>query len=243
MRSWICPVMLVLIMTCSAVGAMAQTEIWVQRVEAQGRLLVPIRGIFEALGAAVDWDPSLRMVKIDYLRDSIVMHVGDRNAFVSGAHYALDVAPRTGNGRVHVPLRFVGEAMGGQVDYAGNRVDITSPTGDWVRLHLSAGQAVRGGGGGGGGGSSWPWTSQRRVTNADLSGYSYWQLTLMRNEIYARHGRQFDNSHIRGHFNRQGWYRPSHHYRESHLNRLERDNAAAIRNYQTRQFGTPATRP
>ncbi len=65
----------------------------------------------------------------------------------------------------------------------------------------------------------------------------------MRNEIYARHGRQFDNSHIRGHFNRQGWYRPSHHYRESHLNRLERDNAAAIRNYQTRQFGTPATRP
>ena len=40
--------------------------------------------------------------------------------------------------------------------------------------------------------------SQRRVTNADLSGYSNWQLTLMRNEIYARHGRQFDNSHIRG---------------------------------------------
>ena len=240
MRSWICPVMLVLIMTCSAVGAMAQTEIWVQRVEAQGRLLVPIRGIFEALGAAVDWDPSLRMVKIDYLRDSIVMHVGDRNSYVSGAHYALDVAPRTVNGRVHVPLRFVGEAMGGQVYYTGDLVHIVAPDGKRVILHLSDDVAPPPGGE-----NEYlaPWTATHLVTDADLRGKTNWRLTLIRDEIYARHGAGFESLHIHNYFANQSWYWPTLEYSESSLSQLELDNAAAIHDYQTRTIGAPATQP
>lgn len=240
MRIWTCGVLLGLLLMLPVADAMAQGEMWVQRVESQGRLLVPIRGIFEAFGAGVDWDASLRMVEIISGGNTIIMHVGDRNAFINGTHYLIDVPPRLVGGRVHVPLRFVSEAMGASVDYIGSYVDITAPNGYLVRVHLTGGSQS---GASGGGGYIAPWTSSRRVTDGDLRGYSNWQLTLMRNEIYARHGRPFDNANVRAHFARQGWYRPRSGFSESWLSSLEQSNAAAIRNYQTRVYGAPATRP
>ena len=242
MRSWICPVMLVLLMTCLTVGAMAQTEIWVQRVEDQGRLLVPIRGIFEALGATVKWDPEMRtgLVRIDYRIDCIVMYLGDHDAYISGVHYPLDVAPQMVNRRVYVPLRFVGEAMGGQVHYDGDLVHIATPDGKRVILHLSDDVAPPPGGE-----NEYlaPWTATHLVTDADLRGKTNWRLTLIREEIYARHGAGFESLHIHNYFANQDWYWPKLEYSESSLSQLELVNAAAILDYQTRTFGAPATKP
>ncbi len=95
----------------------------------------------------------------------------------------------------------------------------------------------------GGQGEIAPYTRTRRVTDSDLRGYSNWQCTLIRNEIYARHGRPFNNSHIRRWFNAQSWYQPSSNFSESWLSPLERRNAEFIANYQKRTYGTPATRP
>jgi hypothetical protein len=88
-----------------------------------------------------------------------------------------------------------------------------------------------------------PWSASRHARTSDLEGRSNWTLTLMRNEIYARHGRPFDNSYIRSYFNSQGWYSPDSHYSDSRLNSNERYNADFIRSYQIRHFGSAATKP
>lgn len=88
-----------------------------------------------------------------------------------------------------------------------------------------------------------PYSSQRLVNTSEMQQYSNWVLTLMRNEIYARHGRQFQNRQIRRYFNNQSWYRPTSSFSESWLNSVEKQNAARILAYQQRVYGKPATQP
>jgi len=45
-------VAVVLAMTATFASAV---EVWINRVEENGRMLVPLRGVFEAAGAAVEW--------------------------------------------------------------------------------------------------------------------------------------------------------------------------------------------
>jgi len=219
--------------------ACAQGEIWVDRVEVGGRVLVPIRVVSENFGCTVNWDGAARQVTIAGA-NQVVMYVNNSTAYINGNGVYLDVPPRLIRSSVYVPLRFVGEALGAAVDYFGSYIDITAPGGALLRVHL----ATQGGGGGGGGGNYIAaWTSRRPVYDNDLRGYGNWMLTLMRNEIYARHGRPFDNPNIRSYFLNQNWYRPNGAFRESWLSGLESQNAAKIRNYQERVYGTPATGP
>lgn len=51
-----------------------------------------------------------------------------------------------------------------------------------------------------------PQSSSRRLTYADIAGLSSWQLSMARNEIYARHGRMFNDPDIRSYFQAQSWY-------------------------------------
>lgn len=52
-------------------------------------------------------------------------------------------------------------------------------------------------------------------------------LWIARNEIYARHGRQFDNEYLQRYFERCSWYEgsiPAKEFQESVLNQTEKDN-------------------
>lgn len=53
-----------------------------------------------------------------------------------------------------------------------------------------------------------PASSTREVDASDLEGLSDWELCLARNEIYARHGRMFNNAEIQAYFDGQDWYEP-----------------------------------
>jgi hypothetical protein len=78
-------------------------------------------------------------------------------------------------------------------------------------------------------------TQQRRLTQADLQDRTAWELTVMRNEIYARHGRQFYEPELKRHFERQSWYQPQYPPEEfpvSLLSEIEMYNAVLIRDYQ-----------
>ncbi len=88
-----------------------------------------------------------------------------------------------------------------------------------------------------------PWTSHRRVTIADLTGKSNWTLTLMRNEIFARHGRSFVTPAIQDYFLRQPWYSIDADYSDTRLSQTEERNAVFIREFQKRQFGHTAKHP
>lgn len=96
-----------------------------------GRTLVPLRGIFEALGATVVWDAPTRTVRAQRDATSIELTLGSTMATVNGQPVTLDVPAQSVGGRTMVPLRFIGEALGADVDWrpATRTVLITSTGG------------------------------------------------------------------------------------------------------------------
>lgn len=82
-----------------------------------GRTLVPFRAIFEALGARVTWDEATNAVAGYRGRQAIVLELGSNTAWVNGPPVTLEVAPQAVNGRTMVPLRFVAERLGAQVEW------------------------------------------------------------------------------------------------------------------------------
>lgn len=88
----------------------------VEPVMVKGRLLVPFRDIFQALGAAVDWDEETGKVTAYKGSTTIEMTAGGVT-FKNGKTISLDVPPRIIKGRTMVPVRFVSETMGAQVNW------------------------------------------------------------------------------------------------------------------------------
>lgn len=52
-----------------------------------------------------------------YKNREIKIKIGDKRATINGHNFDLDVEPFTQNGRTYIPLRFVAESLGAQVDY------------------------------------------------------------------------------------------------------------------------------
>jgi serine/threonine-protein kinase len=79
------------------------------------------------------------------------------------------------------------------------------------------------------------WLAYKSVTDEDLVGKSAFELDIIRNSIFARHGRQFVNQELQNYFNNEPWYRPIYLPKEfpnTLLSDLERKNAAYILQYQ-----------
>ncbi len=83
----------------------------------KGRTLVPLRAIFEAMGASVNWDNNTRTVTSVKGTTTVVLPIGSTRPTVNGQVWPLEVPAKINNGRTLAPLRFVGEAFGGKVDW------------------------------------------------------------------------------------------------------------------------------
>ena len=87
-----------------------------QPIIKDGRTLVPLRAIFEALGAEVLWIEDEQAIAAQSGDTTIVMQIG-KNQFGkmtssdNGVMYDLDVPPEIINGRTLVPARAVAEAL------------------------------------------------------------------------------------------------------------------------------------
>jgi hypothetical protein len=81
----------------------------------EGRVLVPLRGIFEAFGAFVEWVPSTRTVIAQKGNIDLSLRIGERTARVNGRDVLLDVPAQIMTGSTMVPLRFIGETLGADV--------------------------------------------------------------------------------------------------------------------------------
>jgi hypothetical protein len=76
---------------------------------------------------------------------------------------------------------------------------------------------------------------QNRLLTEDLfKGLSLHELRLIRNEIYARRGRQFKTFWIQDYFYGQSWYRPLEEFKEPELSEIEKRNIATIVAYENR---------
>jgi hypothetical protein len=84
-----------------------------------GRTLVPMRDIFEALGASVVWNPSTQEIRAQKDATRIWLQIGNRTARVGQDQKWLEEAPMLYSGSTLVPLRFVSEALGANVGWDG----------------------------------------------------------------------------------------------------------------------------
>ncbi len=87
--------------------------------QVQGRVMIPVRGVLEKLGAQVTWVGKTQEVVATNGKVDITLKIGSREARVNGRIVPLDVPAQIISGSTMVPLRFVGEAMGADIKWDG----------------------------------------------------------------------------------------------------------------------------
>ena len=95
-----------------------------------GRVLVPLRGVFEAMGATVGWDPSSQTVTASGNGRTVKVQIGSRDASVNGRVVAMDVAPEISEDTTMVPLRFLSESLGARVQWQPDQERVAITTGE-----------------------------------------------------------------------------------------------------------------
>ena len=83
----------------------------------EGRTLVPLRAIFEALGASVEWDQATKTVTSAMDDTTVKLTIGDNNLYKNGEAVTLDVPAQIINSRTMVPARAIAEAYGVDVQW------------------------------------------------------------------------------------------------------------------------------
>ncbi len=84
-----------------------------------GRTLVPMRAIFEAMGATVEWEATFQTVTGTKGDIVVKMQIGNNVITKNGQQITLDVPPQIVNGRTLVPVRAVAESFNAKVDWNG----------------------------------------------------------------------------------------------------------------------------
>lgn len=83
-------------------------------------IMIPMRGVFERMGATVRYDARRNRVLASRGETRVVMSLNgaNRRAFVNGEGQRLDALPLISKGRVLVPIRFVAETLDAGVAYS-----------------------------------------------------------------------------------------------------------------------------
>jgi hypothetical protein len=115
------------VVLCAAVAAAQDVSVTVNGqptslnpppVERAGRVFVPLRGVFERLGASVVYANG--QINAQGNGRSISLNIGSTQATVNGQSQTLDVAPFIIGASTYVPLRFIAQSLGSQVNWDNN---------------------------------------------------------------------------------------------------------------------------
>ena len=81
------------------------------------RTMVPLRAIFEAMGAEIEWDGDTQTVAAVKDETVVVAVIGSNIIYVNDEEIIIDVPPMIKDGRTLVPVRFITEAFGYNVKW------------------------------------------------------------------------------------------------------------------------------
>ena len=93
-----------------------------------GRMLVPLRAIFEEMSASIDYDPATQTVTATKEDTVVVLTIGGTSPTINGVIVSIDQPGIIVDGRTLAPLRFVAEAFGGTVAWDGTTQTATIMT-------------------------------------------------------------------------------------------------------------------
>lgn len=74
--------------------------------------------------------------------------------------------------------------------------------------------------------------ADRVITETELQGRSKAELRVMRNEVYARHGRVFQSSDLQDYFSKKPWYTQNAGYSDSLLTDVDKENVRVIQEHE-----------
>lgn len=112
--------LLVLVGNCLAIDLVVdgeKLELDVPPQVVEQRTLVPLRAIFEKLGATVEWDQATQTATATKGADEVRITIDSTTAYVNGQAQTLDVPAMAIDGRTLVPVRFVSEALQADVQW------------------------------------------------------------------------------------------------------------------------------
>jgi hypothetical protein len=81
------------------------------------------------------------------------------------------------------------------------------------------------------------------IADQMLRGLSLHELRLLRNEIYARHGRIFKTMWIQQYFSGQPWYDPKEDFKDEEISGSDKTNIETIVNYENKLHDSISTKP
>ncbi len=104
-----------------------QSTLPMQPIIINGTTLVPVREVFEALGAVVDYKSATKEIFIGYGSNLITMTIDKNTYTVNGEEKTFTIPPKIINDKTMIPLRAVSEGMGLTVDWdnATRKISIT----------------------------------------------------------------------------------------------------------------------
>ncbi|HET6276969.1 MAG TPA: copper amine oxidase N-terminal domain-containing protein [Candidatus Cybelea sp.] len=86
-----------------------------------GTIYVPLRSMFEQMGASVSYDPATKIATVSKPGAEVVVTVGKPEVIVNGESRPLDVPPIVYHGDVLVPIRVISEGMGAYVQWVPDK--------------------------------------------------------------------------------------------------------------------------
>lgn len=93
------------------------------------RTVVPVRAVFEKMGASVEWDAKTQQVSVKSPATSILLKIDSTIVNVNGSEEQTDMPAKIVNDSTMIPLRFVSEKLGLNVVWDANTriITITTP--------------------------------------------------------------------------------------------------------------------
>lgn len=86
-------------------------------IDANNRILVPLRLMSETLGAEVKWDKATQTTTITQENKEVKLTIGEAKMLVNGEMQAMDTKPVLKDGNVYVPVKYIGEVFGTKVQW------------------------------------------------------------------------------------------------------------------------------
>jgi hypothetical protein len=93
-----------------------------------GRVMVPLRDIFEAMGANVKWNSENKTITAVKGKITVQMTIGSNVMTKNGVKITLDVPAQLVSGYTMIPVRAIAEAFGSDVDWDANKKIVTIDT-------------------------------------------------------------------------------------------------------------------
>lgn len=95
-----------------------------------GAVMVPMRAIFEWLGADIAYDAGV--ITATRAETTVVLQAGHKDAAVNGETKSIGATPVERNGTTYIPLRFVSEALGAEVAWDAKSRQVSVTNGDRI---------------------------------------------------------------------------------------------------------------